>query len=137
MYANHARRLTVLADFLEGFKEEVDRHFDLALWFSGGGKGTRCGTVACACGWACTIPSLQADGLRLTDAGVPYFDGVEGFDAIEEFFGQTSKDADSLFDIYAYNPEDCDGQSDEWHEPTAGEVAARIRAYLSGDCISS
>ena len=137
MDASHARRLTVLAEFLEGFKEEVDRHFDLGLWFTGLGNGDRCGTVACACGWACTIPSLQADGLRLTDKGVPYFDGVESFDAVEEFFGLTSKEAESLFDIYGYNPGGLDERDGDWHEPTAGDVAAKIRAYLSGDRISS
>jgi hypothetical protein len=58
----HARRLLKLADFLRTVPQ---REFDMGEWHKGSESGSVCKTVACAAGWACSIPSFRRAGLRL------------------------------------------------------------------------
>jgi hypothetical protein len=128
MKAFHAKRLLKLADFLDALPRES---FNLATWF----RETDCGTVACAAGWACTIPAFKRAGLRiaksesphhapqviptLTDAaGETYF----GFDACAEFFGLLMGDSYHLFGPDEYRT---------GRRTTPKAVAKRIRAIVS------
>jgi len=59
------RRLLVLAAFLDELPPE---RFDYTKWVGrdwGGAEDLSCGTVACALGWATTIPEFRELGLRL------------------------------------------------------------------------
>lgn len=58
-----AHRLELLTKKLKSLRDE---QFNLSVWQSD------CGTVACAIGWAATIPEFQELGLRM-DHGCPVF----------------------------------------------------------------
>lgn len=60
----HARRLLKLADTLEAVPR---KEFDIREWGrdTTNKKGEVCGTVACAMGHACSVPSFRAAGLKL------------------------------------------------------------------------
>lgn len=95
-------RLLRLADFLDGLKPD---QFDIRDWVSVVGKdGTvgGCGTVACAIGWATTLPEFREAGLQLkldteSPGGRIVFRLYTGFHAISEFFNIHSSDALRLF----------------------------------------
>jgi hypothetical protein len=113
-----------------------------------------CGMVACAGGWAATIPEFRARGLRLidldrdendrnastdvmgkvlprwfgTDYAVVSFEGYNGYPALARFFDISQQDA-----FYLFNPGNYDVK--EQIDPHA--VAQRIRAYAaSGGVVS-
>ena len=68
MNATGKRRLLKLAEFLEN--EVEAKRFNMGRWGSGNEEGTpRCGTVACALGWASAVPSLRRAGVRLNRWG--------------------------------------------------------------------
>lgn len=95
-------RLRHLITVLETVPED---HFDLNHW--------KCGTTACACGWAGQDPVFNAQGFILVPSGdgrygepvLPDPDGgqLTGFDAVEAFFGLTERQAESLFMTNAYD----------------------------------
>jgi hypothetical protein len=61
----NARRLLLLADFLEKLPR---KRFYYGSWVGEDWKGKQdlsCGTTACALGWAATLPSLRRAGLEL------------------------------------------------------------------------
>lgn len=86
-------RLTVLRDFLLALPPEK---VDLSLW------SNRCGTLACAVGWACTIPEFNEAGLvrwqRSEDDSIaPYYNRLHSWDAVEAFFELSMDEASALF----------------------------------------
>ena len=94
-------RLMKLADRLDTVPREK---FDMDTWGSGGAgrtwRSTACGTTACACGWATTIPEFKKAGLKLTGtAGVfwLHFGERDGMGAAMAFFGLEGRDVDKLF----------------------------------------
>lgn len=119
-------RLETLADFLD----TVDQtKFNLAVWYVGfvpedftADAFSGCGTVACAFGWACTIPEFQAAGLRMNPMGEPSLDGATGFLAAQRFFEIDGETALHLFASSEYQLRDL-------RDPTA--VADRIRELLA------
>lgn len=109
-----AERLRILADFLPSVQIET---FDLRNW--------GCGTTACACGHAASIPELRAAGLHM----VPYadttfmqihFGGYEDWRAICRFFCLGHTQARKLFSVGRYES-----------GATPAMVATRIREYLA------
>jgi hypothetical protein len=56
-----------------------------------------CGTVACAVGWACRSPTIQAEGLTLDETGSPSFQGQGAFGAVAAFFGLSVIEAWAVF----------------------------------------
>jgi len=104
-------RLERLAQILDGYvKDSSGRKFDL-----GGGWATprtrrvgflwrkqiECGTTACAVGLACLSGQFAADGLcyLINDDGqlLPMYDEVNNWEAVEQFFGLSRKQAHRLF----------------------------------------
>lgn len=91
-------RLLKLADLLE----TVDpSRFDMDRWHSGSRFNENklkfgCGTTACAGGWACTIPSFKRAGLYISGRR-PNYKGGLGFEALEDFFGITSRQSRAIF----------------------------------------
>lgn len=78
---------------------------------------SRCGTTACALGWACTDPEFIREGLSFTKQGRPYFDnGVEGAladdrhfycsEAGAEFFGLGEGNGGVLFGLRLFSEYD-------------------------------
>lgn len=78
-----------------------------------------------SCGYAAMHPWFKAQGLGEVDNGlqeiVPTYEGCQGCEAAEEFFGL---DWDDFRDIFA--PDGWGGGA-----PTPHEVAARIREFVS------
>ena len=104
-------RLTKLGDFLVSVPSD---RFDLLSWRNNGESDmesdgnidddalrTGCGTTGCAVGWACTIPEFKEAGLAYKDYTVSY-DGLRGFQAVEEFFGLSQMEAMYLFSEASY-----------------------------------
>jgi hypothetical protein len=103
MKAHHAERLLRLAAFLDALPR---RSFNLMNWYQ---ESEDCGTVACAVGWACTLPefrraglTLDASGFRGMQRGRPRYRGWFGFKAAEKFFGLDSAAAERLFSPEVY-----------------------------------
>lgn len=119
-----ANDLNKLADFLE--TQILDDGFNLGLWYR---QAPECGTVACACGWATTIPEFAERGLKLEklsnfekvvvlrDAGGYH----SGFNAAMVFFGLERWQAKALFDPSGYPTPSMVRKS---------TVIAKIRAFL-------
>jgi hypothetical protein len=64
-----------------------------------------CGTTACACGIATTVPEFRRAGLKIirTDCGAELsYRGKREFDAAESFFGLSDLEAEHLFYAYSY-----------------------------------
>jgi len=61
------KRLIALASFLE--KKVPKKRFDFDRVVGPGGSARRCGTSACAMGWAPSVPLLRKAGLRRDYAG--------------------------------------------------------------------
>ena len=121
-YGNE-ERLKVLADFLA--KVPVN-HFDLNSWICRSSITQeeliqhKCGTSACAVGWACTIPEFMEQGLSMHHSGQPTFKGTHSWDAAEGFFGLLYDEAIALFSSESYMPD----------ENGPEHVAQRIRTFL-------
>ena len=82
--------LLALADKLEQVPTE---DFSLTHW--------RCGSVACAIGWACTLPEFQAEGLQLIH-GQPQFRNFTSWTAVKRVLGVDVDTALGLFSEHAY-----------------------------------
>ena len=78
-------RLRELYSMMAGIPDEL---VDLSRW--------KCGTLACAGGWACQYPPFMVQGLTLYESG-PSFDGDEDYCALANFFGISYESAFSLF----------------------------------------
>ena len=124
------RRLLRLAEFLDSLPPEK---FDLAYW---GDQSSPCGTVACACGWACLLPEFQAEGLKVniytedekryaTGTFAPVYGSNRGVEAMMEFFDISSDDFDDLFLDDSYPEYDRGGKT------PPSDVAERIRHFVS------
>jgi hypothetical protein len=130
------QRLARLAALLERYPNEPDLpQFDLDGWsdshFQRRGmfgifRGPECHTSACAVGLACLSGEFVNDKLsyRMTPNSIePIFEGAEGFDAVNKFFGITNKQFDHLFTAEAYDGPTCGPEA-------ALAVAARIRKLI-------
>lgn len=89
------QRLEKLAKFLYTVPA---KKFYMGSWMTG--ELDRCGSTACAIGWASTI--FNSDGLFLVrperfDAYRPAFEGVTNWRAVEVFFELSSREANRLF----------------------------------------
>jgi len=100
--------------------------FDLSDWQ----EVKSCGTTACACGYAGTTPWFTKRGFTIdvdSDGdGHPIYKNssgkvFEGWEAVTEFFGLTSREAYYLFMSDAYSERD---------RKSPGAVADRINAFL-------
>lgn len=110
-------RLLILADHLE--TKVLLKRFNMDVWH----EQTECGTVACALGHACEIPSFKKAGLylhKVTNIEVPWiknlqipsdiiyskFDTIDNFAmgiiAGERFFGISKSHSEYLFDTLEY-----------------------------------
>jgi hypothetical protein len=105
----HKERLLRLADLLDIVPAD---QFNLSHW--------KCGTTACAVGWACTIPEFQAEGLHLTDND-PVFGDFASWPAVRMFFELDKQDANHLFFVWDYPNR---------NRTTPAEVATRIRELV-------
>jgi hypothetical protein len=115
-------RLDLLADFL---RDEVpEDHFDLGTWRYGCENEKalllhQCGAVACAVGWACTMPRFKEAGLHTNWTGSPVYGGYLGWNAVQAFFGLEQREAYALFSTDNYG---------EGASPL--DVAQRIQLFL-------
>lgn len=127
------RRLTKLAEFMEGLPKKASGHFAMSTWVQhrgeeNGVRGTHgieadtqigsahimeCGMKACALGWGCSVPSFRRAGLRWmlqtswskNGAFVPTYDGVTSMDAARLFFDLKDDQTYYLFrDVDATTP---------------------------------
>jgi len=97
------KRLLKLAKFLRTVKP---RRFNLKEWVDQDFAANKCGTQACAIGWATTI--FKRQGLKLTDMkeGMvinPFYNENKGFKAISYFFSISPGDVLYLFSDISYN----------------------------------
>lgn len=125
------RRLTILARFMKSLPASTARKFDMGTWFEhstddhqphvhGLKRGTfvqrahmnKCGTVACALGWAATVPSFARAGLKLKVdyigpdghiSGGVEFGKARGTEAAENFFEIDAYQAEYLFALVPAN----------------------------------
>lgn len=136
MNATGKRRLLKLAGFLETASIPKKR-FDMNSWAENRDGETAdpklidCGTAACACGWATTIPAFRRAGFHLVDdPATPsqpdiVFRDSGGFrwrngDAVEAFFDLGGDEVERLFMPESYSS-----------PPTPKQVAKRIRAFVA------
>lgn len=99
-------RLSLLATVLESLDGYIEPKFDMNFWVrqlrfrSNAPKTPKeladCSTSACAAGFASTIPAFRKEGFVLRGRQ-PYYDGEEGFQACEKFFGLNAKQARRVF----------------------------------------
>lgn len=86
----------------------------------------KCGTTACACGFAGMDPWFRQQGFKTSLYGdISYItrtQGLEHFSAVEEFFGIESDDALELFTSTTYR--DVEGGG------SLANVRARVAAFL-------
>ena len=88
------QRREIAIRYLRSIPRDVaDEHVDMGVWAIGTPQTAtemlHCGTTACAGGWLCLVPELQADGLARFNygiPGVPYFGNSVGFEALAGFF---------------------------------------------------
>src|SRR5437879_4527131 len=85
--AEQVRNLNILADFMEGLDDPT---FNMLMYRHD------CRTPACAFGWACTVPALQAKGLSfaltddsITNQRIPVMGRVFGGDSFRVLFSNT------------------------------------------------
>ena len=117
----YAERLLQVVRVLEELPE--GKRFDLRFW-------NKCGSVACAVGWAASDPWFIRRGLKLAKEealcdGVqyyePFYNGCYDFMAVKEFFGLASGQASNLFVVTAYK------------YPTRRNVIRRIKAFVKAN----
>lgn len=118
------RRLMVLVEFLR-HKVKPER-FDYTRWASRGFGPRKCGTTACAAGWATVIPEFRDMGLRLYEGtsacqmGIE-FDGLIGLGALAKCFGLGVYEVVRLF-----------SPTDEHDKPEPVDVAWKIEKFVQG-----
>lgn len=115
------RRLTKLADFMAALPKSASKNFDMGTWFAHYGNDGRehgykpgaklklgqlqkCGSVACALGWATAVPAFHRAGLTIkldesgTEGGVIYKRSrYSSMDAARLFFDLEYDEAEYLF----------------------------------------
>ena len=92
------KRLTKLADYMEKLPKSANKHFHMGTWFNHNSEEHdhkfgenitlrdlhKCGTTACALGWACMIPAFHKAGLRLLASdNVSWVGHINAFDFFE------------------------------------------------------
>jgi hypothetical protein len=94
-------KLSRLAWYLEN--KVPPENFDMNYWARVISKRSRlgdCGTVACALGWATTIPEFKSEGLRLCNLGkikhVTFCSEIDYY-AAQRFFGITIYQSNFIF----------------------------------------
>lgn len=107
-------------DYDEFDPEQISAYSDASL------LDEDCGTTGCAVGWACALPSFNAEGLRWARLTPEYEDAKHemfwsGWNAVANFFDISYSEAHRLFSSSAYN-------RDEWSNPLA--VAQRIEQFV-------
>lgn len=114
-------RLTLLADFL---MEVPVKQFEMFAWRAGRDCDDetlmqhKCGTSACAVGWACAMPEFKAEGLHYALNG-PVYGPDDAWNAVRMFFGLQYHEATALF------------SSDSYEDNVAPvDVATRIRLFM-------
>lgn len=135
--ATHKRRLLKLADFLDSLPP---RRFDYSSWtgldYKPGQDLTahRCGTTACALGWACAMPAFRRLGAELDEDGSPRLKGrpYAYSEAVSEhLFGLTEDEHNYLFSPCCEPPFDTDGWPDSPpDEATPKQVAKHLRLFV-------
>ncbi len=117
----HAERLLQVVRVLEGLPKE--KRFDLCIWH-------RCGTTACALGWAAADPWFTRRGLKLMGNGddgqgrqhyVPAYKDWQDYWAACGFFAIGYGDATRLFSPM------------EYEERTKRNVSRRIKAFVKAN----
>ena len=93
-----------------------------------------CGFSACAIGYACLDKRFNDLGLKSSLMGLmtPMYQGVQSWDALQEFFGIASDDLYFLFSIDEYqSSRKQEGSSpNEYFSPGPSIVAQRIELFL-------
>ena len=111
------RRLLKLVDKLKTVPQE---QFNMDVW-----RSTICGTVSCACGWACEIPEFKKRGLYLQRYfGESYelrYKHFSAYEAAAKFFGLNMSACRHLFSPLYYKNA----------APTLEEVIERIQNFVS------
>lgn len=131
MNATGKRRLLKLADFLASLKLKRGQ-FDMRKWAHEVVDGRpKCGTAACAAGWASAIPSFRRAGYRLIrnrnysignifgQAFLPAIGRKRGDDALRHFFDISGQECIELFG--SHNPNG------------AKDAVRRIRSLVKND----
>lgn len=96
----HRRRLRKLAAFLESDYIKP-KWFNMDVWATDGFKEKKCGTAACALGWATVI----FRDLTLNKYDTPIYQGASDFEAGEKFFEISEEEAGYIFSSDSYrNP---------------------------------
>lgn len=132
------QRLRLLAARLR--EPDVEPKFDLVSWCSAEFRRepkdvntavrnrlkTKCGTTACAIGYACLMPAFQTEGLGFYYDAVfeeltPRYGGMVSWDAVERFFEISEPQAHQLFAISSYPSA----------LTTAADVANRIDKFIA------
>lgn len=120
-YSRHDIPREALNAFGNNLKEDLDPE-----------KAISCGTTACACGWATTIPSFRRRGFRMhidksDGTGIVEFEGEYGFAAAEKFFDLPNYELTAHF----FSP---DSYSKEYttndNAVSPKTVARRLRSYV-------
>ncbi len=111
-----AEKLLELARFL--VEEVKPKWFDLRSWAEKGFPQKKCGTTACAGGWATVCfpkSGLKLSGFLFLESGLKLkavsdsgflfleYKGYNGFAAVAQFFGITFEQANHLFSPSSYN----------------------------------
>lgn len=126
MTAKTKRRLLKLAEFLK--KQVEPEWFNLGVFADDGFQHRKCGTTACAWGWASQcfprsgITLDTWDGSELTVC----YGGYTDYDAAKAFFEMTGDQVRYLFDPYSYPMGDCTEKDD---------VARRIKSFVKNNGI--
>ena len=127
-------RLLKLATYLRTIPAKL---FDIDHWQRDEitENGEVCKTVACACGYGCSIPSFKAAGLKLSPGKKRfYWDKVsqnymirfgryKSFNAIARFFGISYEEAENLFSYSGY--------SNYYYRVTPKIVARKIENFVA------
>ena len=96
-------KLTILADFLA--KKVKPKWFYLKTWASTGFKEQKCGTTACAGGWATMAFPNQGLELHGDDSYTLSYENHSGFHALAAFFDVDLLTAHYLFASSEYQEE--------------------------------
>ena len=119
---------------LYGWRGTEDSSKDVELF--------KCGSVACAIGWATATPTFQMLGFEfnhVTDQ--PKFNNLGGWEAVANFFDISVSEAICLFQAYPYST-DCDIKEEDYRLIVGNvkkemelsdnvKVMRRIRRYLT------
>ncbi len=130
----HAKRILKLAAFLRGMKK---RQFNIGTW--GRCDNEKCGTVACAAGWAAEMDEFINAGFRMGHMGpefmpvqqrdVNYNKGnpwinIHGYTACQAFFGMSGDE------VYVFHP---NNYANDAREPSATHVAKKLEEIVKNN----